>query len=130
MQGPNADERYDDCDDAGAVAKGTREESAQRRADEQPVKAVTYDAANPTADGGQHARSIAEPGLGVNEDDGIDIRPLCRLKLENAGQRLHAGASDRSGDEGAEGVGRCRESARWDEDAGAGHHVDDHRSQG
>ena len=129
MERPDANQRHDDRDDAGAVAEDVGKEAAERRADQHPVEDVAEDAADPVAEGRQEAHVVAEPRLGVGEDAVVDVRPLLGQRLEHARQHIHAGARDRPCDERAERAGRRREPAGKVEDPGPDHRADDHGGQ-
>ena len=107
-------EATDDRDHRVAVAED-REERAQRRLDQHPVGDVADAAADPVAEGRQEARIVAEAGLGVGEDAGVEIGLALGQRLEDARQHVHAGAGDHPGDDRAERPGRAARSVRGSE---------------
>ena len=79
--------------DRVAVAED-REERAERRLDQDPVRDVAEAGADPVAEGRQEAQIVAEAGLGVGEDAGVEIGLALGERLEHARQHLHAAAGD------------------------------------
>ena len=130
MEQPDADQRYDDRGGTGAVAEDFGEEATERRADQHPVEDVAEAASEPVTEGREEAHIVAEAGLGIGEDAGIDVGPLRSQRLEDPRQHVHAGAGDGPGDDGAEGTCRDGEAAGKVEDAGPDHRAADHGSQG
>ena len=128
VEQPDADRGDDDGDDGVAVAED-REERAERRLDQHPVGDVADATADPVAEGRQEARIVAEAGLGIGEDAGVEIGLALGKRLEHAGQHVHAGAGDAPGDDRAERAGRVAEGSRQGEDARADHRSDDHGGQ-
>ena len=92
---PDADRGDDDRDDRVAVPEDGKER-AERRLDQNPIRNVADAAADPVAERRQEARIVAEPGLGVGIDAGVQIGFALGKRLKHAGQRVHAARRDAS----------------------------------
>ena len=128
VEQPDAHRRHRDGQDRVAVAEAV-EERAEGGADEHPVEGVAGHRAGPEADRGVEAGVVAEPGLGVDEDTGVELGLADREVLEDEREHQHAGAGDRPGDQRAEDAGRDAEPRREGEDPGPDHAADHHRGQ-
>jgi hypothetical protein len=102
-----------------------REEGAERRLDQDPIGYVADAAPDPVAEGREEAGIVAEAGLGIGIDTGIEIGLALRQRLENAGKCVHAARRDAPGDDGAKRSGSLAEGARQRKYAGANHRSDD-----
>ncbi len=120
VEQPDADRGERDRDRRVAVAED-REERAQRRLDQHPVRDVADAAADPVAERRQEARVVAETFARIGVDAGVDVGLALGQRLEHARQHVHAGAGDDPRDDRAQRTGRVGEGPRQREDARADH---------
>ena len=119
---------FGDGDTVLAVAEAV-EERAQGGADEHPVEGVSGDRAGPEPDRRVEAGVVAEAGLGVDEDAGVQLGLADREVLEDEGEHQHPCAGDRPRDQRAEDARRDAEAGRKREDARTDHPTDHHRGE-
>ena len=128
VEQPHTESRRRNRQHGGAVAEAL-EERADRGTHEHPVEGVTSDRTGPEPNGGVEARVVTEPGLGVDEDAGVQLRLANREILEHEPEHEHARAGDRPRDQRAQDAGRDTEPGRQGEDPRTDHAADNHRGQ-
>ncbi len=128
VHGPQ-DGRGEDHGDHRVALAEHRDEPAERRADQDEIGGVAQAGAGPEAEGGHESEIVAEAGLGISEDAGVEVRLALRQGLKDEGQHQHADAGDGPGDERPEWPGRLAERARQRENSRPDHRPHHHGGQ-
>ena len=113
----------------GRAVAEDREEAAQCRLDQHQAGELGEAAGGPVAERRGEAEVVAEAGLGVRVDAGVEVGPPPRQGLEDERQHQHARAGDAPGDDCPDRPAGGAELRRQGEDAGADHRADDQRDQ-
>ncbi|MNI33774.1 hypothetical protein D3C73_877350 [compost metagenome] len=128
MHGPQQHRGAADGNGRVALAK-YREEITEGAEQQHEVADIAQPGADPVPPGRRKPHVIAEPGLGVGVDPGIQFGLAIGQRLEHEGQGQHADGGDRPTDQDRSDIGPGRHVLRQGKDPATNHRTHHQRDQ-